>query len=133
MAGEVFALEGMAVPEGLRALRALVERADTAHPEIRSDAFMELETAAIEVAGNVVEHGRPPGKIRWSFTLRVAPEHVEGVLSDDGQKYEGDLTAVMPDPMAESGRGLALAQAVLDEFSHTHNGERNVWTMRRGL
>lgn len=133
MPAEEFALKGWAVPEGLRDLRALVELADAAHPQIRSEAFLELETAAIEVAGNVVEHGRPPGQIRWSFTLRVMPEHVECVLADNGQKYEGDLTAVMPDPLAESGRGLALARAVLDEFSHTHTGDENVWTMRRGV
>jgi hypothetical protein len=27
----------------------------------------------IEVAGNVVEHGRPPGKVQWSFHLEVRP------------------------------------------------------------
>lgn len=133
MAGEAagLALEGWAVPEGLADLHDLVERARAAHPEVDPEAFMMMETAVIEIAGNVVEHGHPAGRIWWSFTLHVRPEGLEGVLSDDGQEYDGDLSSVMPDPLAESGRGLALAQAALDELAYDRVGGKNVWTMRR--
>src|SRR5688500_19350846 len=30
-----------------------------------------METAVIEIAGNLVEHGRPPGRVRYRFTLTV--------------------------------------------------------------
>ncbi|MBE7323519.1 ATP-binding protein [Nocardioides sp. Y6] len=133
MDGDTFTLEGWAVPEGLADLHDLVERARVAHPDVDETAFMMLETAAIEIAGNVVEHGLPPGQVWWSFTLRMRPDHVEGVLADDGQRYEGDLSALMPDPLAESGRGIALAQAALDELHYAHEGDKNVWTMRRRL
>lgn len=131
MAGDEFTLEGWAVPEGLADLHGLVERARAAHPEAGEEAFMMLETAAIEIAGNVVEHGLPPGRVWWSFTLRVDDEALEGVLADDGQKYEGDLSAMMPDPLAESGRGIALAKAALDELTYSRHDGKNVWTMRR--
>lgn len=133
MGGEEFTIEGWAVPDGLEDLHDLVEGARTAHPEVEADAFMMMETAVIEIAGNVVEHGLPPGQVWWSFTLRVRPEHVEGVLADDGQQYEGDLSSVMPDPLAESGRGIALARAALDQLHYAHTGGKNVWTMRRDL
>ncbi|GGD29016.1 ATP-binding protein [Nocardioides daphniae] len=135
MAGDEseFTLEGLAVPEGLERLHDLVERAREAHPDVEAEAFMMMETAVIEIAGNVVEHGLPPGEVSWSFTLRVRPGVLEGLLADDGQKYEGDLSTVMPDPLAESGRGIALAQAALDELDYARADGTNVWTMRRHL
>lgn len=125
-------LEGLAVPEGLDALHDLIEQARTSFAEVPADAWMALETAVIEVAGNVAEHGRPVGQVRWHLTLRVAPGAVEAVLADDGHEYAGDLDAAMPDPLAESGRGFALAGAVLDDFDYERRGDVNVWTMRRG-
>lgn len=133
MTAAEFTVEGWAIPEGIADVHALVKQARTEHSGVDEEAFLMMETAAIEIAGNVVEHGRPPGQVWWSFTLRVGPDHVEAVLADDGQKYEGDLSTVMPDPLAESGRGLALAQAVVDEFDYSHVGDMNVWTMRRTL
>lgn len=131
MTDREFTIEGWAVPEGIPSVHALVERARTEHAGLDEEAFMMLETAAIEIAGNVVEHGRPPGQVWWSFTLRVSPDCVEAILADDGQKYEGDLSAVMPDPLAESGRGIPLARAAVDELSYAHVNDLNVWTMRR--
>lgn len=127
----VVSLRGWAVPDGLEELHDLIERARTTHPEVDGEAFMMLETAVIEIAGNVVEHGRPSGRVQWSFELRIRPEALEGVLSDDGQEYEGDLSTVMPDLMSESGRGLALAQAALDSLDYAREDGHNVWTMRR--
>ncbi|WP_110181870.1 ATP-binding protein [Nocardioides solisilvae] len=135
MAGEAddgtLSLTGWAVPEGLASLHALLEQGREAHSEIDPEAFMMLETAVVELANNVVEHGRPRGELRWTFTLRVLPGLLEGVLADDGQEYDGDLDAAMPDPLAESGRGIALAQAALDELLLEREDGHNVWTMRR--
>lgn len=125
-------LEGLAVPQGLKSLHRLVERAEDAYPDVDPEAFMMMETAVIEIAGNVVEHGLPPGQISWKVVLRVADDVLEGVLSDDGQEYAGDLSAMMPDPLAESGRGIPLARAVLDELSYSREDGKNVWTMRLG-
>lgn len=131
MAGDEFTLEARADAEALPHLHDLIARARATHPEADEEAFMMLRTAALEIAGNVVQHGRPPGQVRWSFTLRVGRDVLEGVLADDGEEYECDLSAVMPDPWAESGRGIPLAQAALDELDYTRHDGKNVWTMRR--
>lgn len=65
--------------------------------------------------------------------MRVSPDVLEGVLSDDSQQYDGDLTEVMPDSFAESGRGPALARTALDEFDYAREDGCNVWTMCRRL
>lgn len=124
-------LEGWAVPEGLDDLHDLVERARASHPDVGENAFMMMETAVIEIANNVIEHGGPAGRVWWTFTLKVLPGMLEGELADDGQEYANDLSTVMPDPLAESGRGLALARAALDELAYARCDGKNLWTMRR--
>jgi len=131
VSGDTLRLDGWAVPAELEALHELVEQGREAWPSVSAEAFMMLETAVIEIAGNVVEHGRPVGEVRWTFSLRLRDDVLEGVLTDDGHEYEGDLSTYMPDPLSESGRGIALAQAALDELVYAREDGRNVWTMRR--
>ena len=41
-----------------------------------------------------------------------------------------DLSSVaMPDELAESGRGLALAMAAVDDLSYEREGGRNLWRL----
>jgi serine/threonine-protein kinase RsbW len=132
MTGE-YLLEGLAVPESLNLLHDLLERVGSEHPEIDSGDLMLFETAVIEVAGNVVEHGRPHGRVSWTFHLAVLPDRLEARLSDSGEEYPGGTwgTSMPQDPMQEDGRGLALATAVLDALDYDRTGGVNHWTMLR--
>ena len=133
MAGE-HRLTGFAVPEGVEALHALLAEVGAAHPDLGSLDLSLFETAVVEIANNVVEHGCPRGEVRWDFTVDVWPDRVVGVLADDGDPLDPapDLTGVsMPGLEAEDGRGLPIAVAVLDELTYTRDGVRNVWTMAR--
>ena len=85
-----YVLEGLAVPgEPQPAPRpAGAGRRGAPRPHDAPDLMM-FETAVIEVAGNVVEHGRPPGRRRWAFRLSVHPDRLEAQLSDSGEEYPG--------------------------------------------
>ena len=76
MSGD-YLLEGLAVPESLNLLHDLLEEVGQEHPELAPSDLMMFETAVIEVAGNVVEHGQPPGRVRWSFRLSVLEDRLE--------------------------------------------------------
>jgi serine/threonine-protein kinase RsbW len=129
-----YLLEGLAVPETLNLLHDLLERVGHEHPDIDAGDLMLFETAVIEVAGNVVEHGRPQGAVSWTFQLRVLPERLEARLSDSGEEYPGGAWGTdMPDAMEEDGRGLALATAVLDSLVYERAGDVNEWSMVRRL
>ena len=127
--------EGIAVPESLDVVQDLLARAGREHPDLDASDLMMFETAVVEVAGNVVEHGRPPGEVNWTFRLRVLPDRLEGRLSDDGHEYPGGTWGTeMPDELAENGRGMALADAMLDDLHYERTGQVNHWLMvrRRG-
>src|SRR6478735_2017986 len=125
-----YVLEGLAVPQTLDALHELLERVGAEHPEVDASDLMLFETAVIEVAGNVVEHGRPPGEVRWTFRLQVRPDALTGRLSDSGEEYPGGTWGTtMPDVMDEDGRGLPLATVLLDSLRYERGQGVNHWTM----
>ncbi len=129
MAGD-YRIDGLAVPESLGLLHSLLEQVAADHPEVSPDDLMLLETAVIEIAGNVVEHGRPPGEVRYAFTLAVLPDRLEAVLTDTGEEVpDPDDARPMPDDWEETGRGLPLARAALDELSYARGAEGNLWRM----
>jgi serine/threonine-protein kinase RsbW len=128
-----YVLEGLAVPETLNLLHDLLERAGREHPDVDPSDLMLFETAVIEVAGNVVEHGRPPGHVTWAFRLSVHPDRLEATLSDSGEEYTvGTWGTEMPaDLLQEDGRGLALATRVLHSLDYQRAAGANHWTMLR--
>lgn len=91
-----------------------------------------VETALVEVVGNVVEHalaGRGGGEVR--VEVRVTAEEVVAEVADDGSALEVDPTgATMPPADAVGGRGLALAVLVTDELHYRRDGEVNRWRLR---
>jgi serine/threonine-protein kinase RsbW len=128
-----YLLEGLAVPETLNLLHDLLERVGREHPDLDAGDLMMFETAVIEVAGNVVEHGQPQGRVSWSFQLSVLPDRLEAQLSDSGEEYPGGTwgTEMPTDLLQEDGRGLALATAVLDSLEYERSSGANHWTMLR--
>lgn len=135
MVGDTYTLSGLAVPEGLDDLHDLVELIGKEHTGISMADLALFETAVIEIAGNVVEHGRPEGGVNWTFSLSVLPDRIEAVLSDDGLAFRttADAAASMPDTLAEDGRGLALAGLVLDALDYHRGDGVNQWRLVRCL
>ena len=131
LAAGSYRLKGMAVPQSLDELHRLLAQVATEHPDVSSEDLSMLETAVIEVAGNVVEHGRPAGRVIYNFSLTVAPDRLLGVLADSGDEVPDDPDRQDPLQTAESGRGLLLAEAVLDELTYARTEQHNYWTMVR--
>ena len=134
MTGEAYELSGLAVPEDMERLHGLLERASRENSQVSAEDVMMLETAVMELANNVVEHGSVSGPVRWSFRLEVGAEALRAELFDSGEAYpdwQPEADHEMPDPLEESGRGLPLASAVLDELRYSRVEGVNVWTMVR--
>ena len=130
MSGE-YALRGVAVPESLDQVQDLLVLVRSDHPDISETDLSMFETAIAEIHGNVVKHGRPPGQVVYAFSLAVRPDRLVGFLADTGEPAP-DLSALpVVDELAESGRGMWLARATLDELEYARSGDRNTWKMVR--
>ncbi len=129
MAGE-YELDAVSVPESIEDLHDLMERVRRDHPEVGDEDLMMLETAVVEIAGNVVQHGRPEGKVAYRLQLEVLDDRLRVRLVDSGSG-EVPWPPAEADPLAEGGRGLALAGAVLDRLDYDRVDDRNQWVLER--
>ena len=117
-------------PDPLGAIQGELDTFWSLHPHVPDDVRIRMAIAATEIAANILEHtkGGPPMQIRMRSELVGDRVHV--TFTDNGPPADIDLTSVaMPDPMAERGRGLALAQTVLDQLAHRCDDLGNQWTL----
>jgi serine/threonine-protein kinase RsbW len=91
-----------------------------------------FETAVIEIAGNIAQHASGGSPLDFTLHLCVQPDRIEAEFSDRGRRVDVDLDAVaVPEGLAESGRGLAMALAAVDELQYRREGPTNHWRIMR--
>ncbi|WP_019135147.1 ATP-binding protein [Cellulomonas massiliensis] len=87
-----------------------------------------LETAVVEVAGNVVRHGAAgPGR---HLALTADARRLVAEVTQPGPPPPLDLAAAMPGSDQESGRGLALTRLLVD-LTCAERAGATVWTLAR--
>lgn len=106
--------------------------ADASHV---ADQDRTLFTLAVsEVATNMVQHTENPDEVTLTVDIRVSTGDLLATLTDTAPPAEIDWDGVeMPDADSESGRGLALSTAALDELRHYSDTRGNTWRLRRML
>ncbi|MBF4615385.1 ATP-binding protein [Curtobacterium sp. VKM Ac-1376] len=92
---------------------------------------IRFETAMVELAGNVIDHAEGDERLLCELTLRRTSTSLEAVLSDSSAEVHVPFRAVMPDPeeMAESGRGIAMIELLMDDFSYERDSHGNKWRL----
>lgn len=121
--------------EGLDLLHESIDRLREATGRAQDDrALMLFETALGEIGGNVLTHGRPPGTARpVDYMLRLDNGTLEASLTDSGSSVQEHLWRDMPGHESETGRGLAMARALLDELGYERDGDVNRWRLVKRL
>lgn len=116
--------------ETLDTIGAMLEQMWFSHEHVPESVRTEMEIAVGEISANIIEHAAKEGPVRLRMEVRVLPDKVRVSFVDDGPPAQVDVNRppVMPDHLAESGRGLALAHAVLDRL-HYRRGVVNHWTL----
>jgi serine/threonine-protein kinase RsbW len=97
--------------------------------EVGEEDRIAVETAVVEVAGNVLQHGG--GEDGWHVRLSADTRAVVAVLSQPGPPPDVDLDAAMPSTDAESGRGLPLTRMLVDDLACASYGGTTWWTLTR--
>ncbi len=126
-------LELACPPQDVTAVHTFLESVWDREPGVSAEDRMALELALVELASNVIEHGAGGRSVSCSVGLDVGPDDVRMWLVDDGVPVSVDpAVAHLPDALAESGRGLALVQMVVDDLRYERTDDRNRWSARRG-
>lgn len=98
-----------------------------------------IELAVHEVATNIVDHAYPAyqaGVIEASFSLSGKPKGTQRQLivelSDTGTPFDAATVALVNlEVPQESGYGLFLAQALMDEVHYERRAGRNIWRLTK--
>ncbi len=124
-------LDAAVVPASLDAIFDLLAGWWDEVGEVTPMTRFGFETAVIEIAGNIVEHSRGESdERRFTLDLFADAQRLVATFRDDGDPPLLDLASVrMADADEESGRGLALANAGVDDVDFRREGDRNVWTL----
>lgn len=131
---------GLTVPATFMAVRDLASHAcaSAVGAGVDEQWVFELELAVVETANNIVAHsqerengsielylsntGQPNGRLILEFHAcgrPLAPQHI-------------GATRMAPSE-AESGRGLALISACVDELHYERKGDVNIWRLVKRL
>ncbi|KJQ55423.1 ATP-binding protein [Microbacterium sp. SA39] len=103
-------------------------------PDVPDEDRTLFTLAVSEVATNMVQHSDGPTQVTVRIGIRLASDALTATLVDTAPPASIDWHGVaMPDENSESGRGLALARSVLDEFTHTYDENGNTWWLCRRL
>ncbi|MEV6959461.1 ATP-binding protein [Streptomyces sp. NPDC051207] len=112
-----------ATPRGARLARRLALRQLEAWGvPYGSDASDAVAVIVAELAANAVTHGRVPGR-DFELRLSLVTGSVRIEVSDTHggpPRPPGPAELTAPDPLAESGRGLLLVDAVADRWEVAH-------------
>lgn len=124
-------------PDSLELVHEVLQQLWLGHDGVEARDRLRFETAVVEIFANIVEHAfradadspDVDGR-RLDLMLVVHEDEVVAAFTDNGRPAELDLSAVtLPDEEAESGRGLAMAIAVLDDLHYQREGGRNHWRL----
>ncbi|MET0934040.1 MAG: ATP-binding protein [Mycetocola sp.] len=100
------------------------------HPDIDEMDRMSFETALIELASNVIQHADTGDGVTCVLSVSADSGELRAQFSDTAEAGGFRIrTATMPDELAESGRGLAFMQMLVDEVRYERVDERNVWSL----
>ncbi|KQR46049.1 serine/threonine-protein kinase RsbW [Frigoribacterium sp. PvP120] len=93
---------------------------------------MAFELALVELTSNVIEHAAAGEGVACRLSVAITDGELTATLSDTAEPGSVSLVGrVMPDEMAEGGRGLALVQLLVDDLGYERVGDSNVWSIRK--
>jgi serine/threonine-protein kinase RsbW len=126
----------MATPPGdVNTVHDMLEQVWNDVPEIGAEDRFKFEVALIELASNVMRHADSGDGVVCALVIQTHPDRITATLSDSGEP--GNVTLVgrafPEDALAESGRGIPLIQALVDELTYDCDDGFNHWRITRTL
>lgn len=127
-----YRLAAPAEPASLEQVHALLRKVWSDHDDLTETDRMLFEVAVTELAGNIAEHAPDGAPLHFTLHVRVHSDRMDAEFVDNGRSAQIDLAGVtMPSTMSESGRGLAMTLAAVDELAYRRDGDTNHWRIVR--
>jgi serine/threonine-protein kinase RsbW len=120
-------------PGGIDAIHDMLDELWEKAPSVDQMDRFRFATAIIELASNVIRHADSGAGVTWTLVLGASERELVASMDDTGIAAELDLDREMPEVYAESGRGIPLLRALMDDVVYERRGHLNHWLLRRTL
>lgn len=118
--------------DDINVVHAYIERIWTLYPDLDMMDRLRFETALIELAANVIKHADEGRSIVADISIVIDDDYIHGRISDSSPAVKVDLTRRdMPDEDAESGRGIAFIQRLVDVLHYERRDDENLWVIEK--
>ena len=135
---EVIARRGFHGPSNEEAIEAIHNELDALWDDasfVPDMDRMTFATAVIEAAANIVQHALPVAEkpVEIDVDISVRPSRLIAKVSayNAREPFANDMQASMPGEDAESGRGLALIEALVTTVTFERQDGTNTWILTR--
>ncbi|MCJ1671803.1 ATP-binding protein [Rathayibacter sp. VKM Ac-2929] len=119
-------------PDDIELVHDLLDSLFGERADVGARDRMEFETALVELVSNVIQHAVSTTAVLCRLVVSVDDEALRAELVDTADPPGVDTgPREMPDAFAESGRGIALIQALVTDFDYERTASRNLWSIRK--
>ena len=126
---------GLADPDAVEAVHDELDGLWEDAPFVQDVDQMTFATAVIESVSNIVQHAEPAKAqrpVELGVEISVQPTLLQARVSAFHAKPPfGPMIPGTPDDDAESGRGLALIQALVTTVTFERQDGTNIWVLTR--
>lgn len=126
---------GLAVPDAIESVHNELDKLWEDAPFVEAMDQITFTTAVIESASNIVQHARPAKAqkpVELGVDISVQPRLLQARVSAFYAKPPfGPLEPGTPGDDAESGRGLALIEALVTTVTFERQDGTNTWILTR--
>jgi serine/threonine-protein kinase RsbW len=117
---------GSVRPVGLAARRFLLVNGCT------EDEALDFEMALVEACNNGIQHAPPHARgLPLSLEIHCDEHLIQLRLTDHTPGFDWPGKAPLPDSESESGRGIYLIQALMDESRYERGDSQNTLSLRK--
>lgn len=93
-----------------------------------------IETAIIELTSNIVLYATATTGIKCKIVIEIDNKDIRVTVTDSGDLADLEIDEhIMPDEFSESGRGIPLIRALVDEFSYENLNKENTWKISKKI
>jgi serine/threonine-protein kinase RsbW len=129
----VYSMQLSSPPADIDTVHDMLADAWAALPTLEAPDRIRFETAFIELASNIMRHADNGAGVSCTLRIEHTGERIEATLLDNGKPGNVTLNAAMPDDFSESGYGIPLVQALVDDLEYHYDGARNRWRISSRL
>lgn len=104
------------------------------NPHLSNRDRNSIETAVIELTSNIILYSNGTNGIKCQILVEIDKEGIQATITDNGDLADLEIDEhIMPDEFSESGRGIPLIRALVDEFSYENLNKENTWKISKRI